>query len=145
MTINIFEEKFLEVNEILLVKNHLKRLSEFRVTSDSLSGSIFIDLNYYDKNMQENFKTLEIPYAIIIKDEMKIDEVILSTLSLEMVEMKGVVVKYNLDINYSLIEDNVIEELDDQKEELVNPIINENIDVISEANKTEEIENKTIR
>lgn len=111
MKINLFEEKFIAVNDIILIKTFLKRLSDYEIKNDSLLGSIFIDLSYYDKNMDEHFKTLKLDYAVILKDTISVSQIELNDVECELVDLKGVNVRYSLDISYENNEDTEFEEI----------------------------------
>lgn len=118
MNINIYEEKFLPVKDIVMLKSYLKRLSDYKVLNESLLGSIFIDLSYFDSNMQENFKTLELEFAVILKDSIKIEAITLNEVSCELVDLKGINVTYNLEIDYT----EIVNEQEKENEEKVNII-----------------------
>lgn len=149
MKINLYEEKFQEVTDIILIKTYMKRLSEYKINKDNMSGSIFIDLNYYDKNMQENFKTIEIEYAVILKDSIRVEELELNDVSCELVDLKGVNVKYNLVINYENREDSEFEELTNKPEEIKENVKNEEniVEIENSINEktSEEIINENIK
>lgn len=104
MKINIFEERFIDVSNILAVKSYLKRIENYEVKNDVLKLFILIDLTYLDHNMTENFKTLKQPCEVVLKDEMNVLDVTLIDLDLCAVENKGVNIKYNIDIDYDMKE-----------------------------------------
>lgn len=104
MKINIFEERFIDVLNILAVKSYLKRIDKYEVKNDVLKLFIMIDLTYLDHNMTENFKTLKQPCEVVLKDEMNVLDVNLIDLELCAVENKGVNIKYNIDIDYDMKE-----------------------------------------
>ena len=140
MYINIFEEKFIDVSNILSTKTYMKRLSNYRLDNDSLCGSVLIDLSYFDINMEENFKLLELPYAIVLKDDMKLNSVSLGDLELEVVDQKGVNIRFNLIVDYDNYEDVEFEEIIDSE---VIPVPLIKVNVINET-KDEEKEDITL-
>ena len=143
MLINIYEEKFISVNDILLVKTYVKRLSEYRLDNDSLCGSVLVDLSFFDTNMDENFKQLELPYAIVLKNDMKVNSVNLGEVLLEVVDQKGVIVKFNLDLDYDLYEDILNGEI--VEEPIENPIILGVINNQIDKENKEEIINENLK
>lgn len=108
MKINIFEERFLEVDDILAVKSFLKRIDNYEVVDAALKLKIKIDLTYLDHNMMENFKTLEQECEVVLQDEMIIKDVKLIDLDLYAIDNKGVNIKYNIDIDYEVTDANDI-------------------------------------
>lgn len=132
MNINIFEEKVINIEDILAIKSYLKRLDSYNIKEDSLNGMIKIDLTYLDHNMTENFKTLDLEFDVILKDGMTINEVILQYLDLYIIENKGVNIKYNINIDY-----NLSYELDELTEDKEDEIIE--IPVLIEEDKNEDI------
>lgn len=108
MKINIFEERFLEVEDILAVKSFLKRIDNYEVVDAALKLKIKIDLTYLDHNMMENFKTLEQECEVVLQDEMIIKDVKLIDLDLYAIDNKGVNIKYNIDIDYEVTDANDI-------------------------------------
>lgn len=152
MKINIFEERFIDVSNILAVKSYLKRIDNFEVKNDVLKLFILIDLTYLDHNMTENFKTLKQPCEVVLKDEMNVLDVNLIDLDLCAVENKGVNIKYNIDIDYDMKEilDENLQILDNQPEndELKNeevmeiPVSKENSEEIEYNNDYNLEENK---
>lgn len=152
MKINIFEERFIDVSNILAVKSYLKRIENYEVKNDVLKLFILIDLTYLDHNMTENFKTLKQPCEVVLKDEMNVLDVNLIDLELCAVENKGVNIKYNIDIDYDMKEildensqilDNQPEKNDELKNEEVMeiPVSKENAEEI-EYNNNYNLEEK---
>ena len=127
MKINIFEERFIDVSNILAVKSYLKRIDNFEVKNDVLKLFILIDLTYLDHNMTENFKTLKQPCEVVLKDEMNVLDVNLIDLDLCAVENKGVNIKYNIDIDY------------DMKE-----ILDENLQILDNQPENDELKNEEV-
>lgn len=121
MNINIFEEKVINIENILAIKSYLKRLDSFNVLKDSLTGLIKIDLTYLDHNMTENFKTLDLEFDVILKDGMTINEVILQDLDLYIIENKGVNIKYSIDIDYDMSYE--LDELEDNEDIIKIPVL----------------------
>ncbi len=136
MNINIYEEKFVPVKDIILIKTYLKRLSDYKVLNDSLLGSIFLDLSYFDSNMQENFKTIELEFAVILKDSINIESITLNDVKCELVDLKGVNINYNLEIDYvELLEDlDSIEIKDEKSNEDEETFIDEYVEEIIDNN-----------
>lgn len=123
MKINILEERFIDVVDILAVKSYLKRIDDYVVENEELKLCLKIDLTYLDQNMTENFKTLQQPCEVILKNNMHISNVTLVDLELWAVENKGVNIKYNIDIDYELgTNDDII---NDSKDDVLedNPIV----------------------
>jgi hypothetical protein len=128
MKINIFEERFIEVENILAVKSFLKRIDDYEVKNDVLKLCIKIDLTYLDHNMTENFKSLSQPCEVILKNEMKVLAVNLISLDLCAVENRGVNVKYNIDIDYDFNEQAEVQELVATKEDAQECVVKEEIE-----------------
>ncbi len=143
MKINIFEERFIDVLNILAVKSYLKRIDKYEVKNDVLKLFIMIDLTYLDHNMTENFKTLKQSCEVVLKDEMNVLDVNLIDLELCAVENKGVNIKYNIDIDYDMKEvlDNQFDENKFlENEELMEiPVNNSNAEKL-EYNKEYQLE-----
>lgn len=149
MNINIFEEKVINIEDILAIKSYLKRLDSYNIKEDSLNGMIKIDLTYLDHNMTENFKTLDLEFDVILKDGMTINEVILQDLDLYIIENKGVNIKYNIDIDYDMSYE--LDELTEDKEDeiieipvLIEEDKNEDIIDLDENDKDEEVINEEL-
>lgn len=143
MKINIFEERFIDVLNILAVKSYLKRIDKYEVKNDVLKLFIMIDLTYLDHNMTENFKTLKQPCEVVLKDEMNVLDVNLIDLELCAVENKGVNIKYNIDIDYDMKEvlDNQFDENKflENEEPMEIPVNNSNAEKL-EYNKEYQLE-----
>ena len=141
MKINIFEERFIDVLNILAVKSYLKRIDKYEVKNDVLKLFIMIDLTYLDHNMTENFKTLKQPCEVVLKDEMNVLDVNLIDLELCAVENKGVNIKYNIDIDYDMKEvlDNQFDENLENEEPMEIPVNNSNAEKL-EYNKEYQLE-----
>ncbi len=149
MNINIFEEKVINIEDILAIKSYLKRLDSYNIKEDSLNGMIKIDLTYLDHNMTENFKTLDLEFDVILKDGMTINEVILQDLDLYIIENKGVNIKYNIDIDYDMSYE--LDELTEDKEDeiieipvLIEEDKNEDIIDLDENDKDKEVINEEL-
>lgn len=143
MKINIFEERIIDVLNILAVKSYLKRIDKYEVKNDVLKLFIMIDLTYLDHNMTENFKTLKQPCEVVLKDEMNVLDVNLIDLELCAVENKGVNIKYNIDIDYDMKEvlDNQFDENKflENEEPMEIPVNNSNAEKL-EYNKEYQLE-----
>lgn len=143
MKINIFEERFIDVLNILAVKSYLKRIDKYEVKNEVLKLFIMIDLTYLDHNMTENFKTLKQPCEVVLKDEMNVLDVNLIDLELCAVENKGVNIKYNIDIDYDMKEvlDNQFDENKflENEEPMEIPVNNSNAEKL-EYNKEYQLE-----
>lgn len=143
MKINIFEERFIDVLNILAVKSYLKRIDKYEVKNDVLKLFVMIDLTYLDHNMTENFKTLKQPCEVVLKDEMNVLDVNLIDLELCAVENKGVNIKYNIDIDYDMKEvlDNQFDENKflENEEPMEIPVNNSNVEKL-EYNKEYQLE-----
>lgn len=143
MKINIFEERFIDVLNILAVKSYLKRIDKYEVKNDVLKLFVMIDLTYLDHNMTENFKTLKQPCEVVLKDEMNVLDVNLIDLELCAVENKGVNIKYNIDIDYDMKEvlDNQFDENKflENEEPMEIPVNNSNAEKL-EYNKEYQLE-----
>lgn len=143
MKINIFEERFIDVLNILAVKSYLKRIDKYEVKNDVLKLFIMIDLTYLDHNMTENFKTLKQPCEVVLKDEMNVLDVNLIDLELCAVENKGVNIKYNIDIDYDMkeVSDNQFDENKflENEEPMEIPVNNSNAEKL-EYNKEYQLE-----
>lgn len=143
MKINIFEERFIDVLNILAVKSYLKRIDKYEVKNEVLKLFIMIDLTYLDHNMTENFKMLKQPCEVVLKDEMNVLDVNLIDLELCAVENKGVNIKYNIDIDYDMKEvlDNQFDENKflENEEPMEIPVNNSNAEKL-EYNKEYQLE-----
>lgn len=143
MKINIFEERFIDVLNILAVKSYLKRIDKYEVKNEVLKLFIMIDLTYLDHNMTENFKTLKQPCEVVLKDEMNVLDVNLIDLELCAVKNKGVNIKYNIDIDYDMKEvlDNQFDENKflENEEPMEIPVNNSNAEKL-EYNKEYQLE-----
>lgn len=114
MKINILEEKFKEVPNILAVKTYVKRFDKYETKKDCLTGTISVDLSYYDDSQTENFQTMSFDFDVTLKDGLIVNNVALLELDLCVIDKKGVNVKYNIEIDYDekfddALDDNIID------------------------------------
>ena len=131
LKINILEERFKEVANISAVKTYVKRFDKYEIKNDCLTGTILVDLSYFDDSMTENFQTMGLDFDVTLKEGLEVNNVSLLDLDLCVVDKKGVNVKYNIEIDY-------IEKYDGS-------IIDEEVIVINEEEKTNIESNDTVK
>ncbi len=128
MKINILEERFKEVPNISAVKTYIKRFDKYDTKKDCLTGTISVDLSYYDDSMTENFQTISLEFDVTLKDDLIVNNVTLLDLDLWVVDKKGVNIKYNIEIDYE----------EKFKEEIVDAsIVEEKNEIVEEKNINE--------
>lgn len=104
MELNILESIFFAISKITQVKTYNKRLGNYSVEDDILTGKIYVDIDYYDFKMDEIFVTKEIDFTIILKENMEIENVEVSGLKLEVIDNQGINCYYEVVLSAKMIE-----------------------------------------
>lgn len=103
MQLNIEKNNFCQLEGISNIKNHLEKLNDVVINESKAKGMVEINVSYNDFEGLECFKSLEYPFELDL-DSLKILEVLLGHVDVFLVEGQGLDIRYELIVNYVLLE-----------------------------------------
>jgi hypothetical protein len=115
MQLKINKEAFFDVERISILKSHVDKISKNAFDGKSLTGVIDINISYIDTSNDECFKALSLDYDIEMED-IKVNDIKLSSTKIFVVESHGISVEYELELDYDLNSNEIIEVIDDAEE-----------------------------
>jgi len=126
MQLDISKNYFYEVSGIVGIKAHIEKINKLEINESYAKGEIEVNLSYSDNEGMECFKVINFPFEIIL-DELKVIDVILTNVSVTLIEGQGVDINYSLKVNYLVLEEEKVVEV-------------ETINDVSEEEKVVEVE-----
>ncbi len=131
MNVLISENIFLELNKISQIIKYEKKIVEYSVTNSVLKADIAIDLSYYNLELEEVFEVLNVSFITFLKEDMKVEDLILKDMELQIIERRGISCFYSVDIIYNTIKKEVKKETKfkeiSKKEQAINESLKEEI------------------
>ncbi len=149
MELNLLESNFFNISKITQVKAFNSKLDGYEVDDSILSGTIVIDINYYDTKLEEMFVSKEIDFTIMLKEDMEVNDIKINDMRLEVIDNQGVTCYYEIILNTKMIERQKesfqeISKKENEKNEELKQEIKENYDTLLseslEKRKEEQIE-----
>ena len=111
MQLDISKNYFYEVSGIVGIKAHIEKINKLEINESYASGVIEVNLSYSDNEGMECFKVINFPFEIIL-DELKVIDVILTNVSVTLIEGQGVDINYSLIVNYLVLEEEKVVEVE---------------------------------
>ena len=111
MQLDISKNYFYEVSGIVGIKAHIEKINKLEINESYASGEIEVNLSYSDNEGMECFKVINFPFEIIL-DELKVIDVILTNVSVTLIEGQGVDINYSLIVNYLVLEEEKVVEVE---------------------------------
>ena len=119
MQLDISKNYFYEVSGIVGIKAHIEKINKLEINESYAKGEIEVNLSYSDNEGMECFKVINFPFEIIL-DELKVIDVILTNVSVTLIEGQGVDINYSLIVNYLVLEEEKVVEV-----ETINDVLEE--------------------
>ena len=111
MQLDISKNYFYEVSGIVGIKAHIEKINKLEINESYAKGEIEVNLSYSDNEGMECFKVISFPFEIIL-DELKVIDVILTNVSVTLIEGQGVDINYSLIVNYLVLEEEKVVEVE---------------------------------